>query len=133
MPLAFQRQSQDYRYMLFAKEIDNRQKFAVLMQGVCTLEECEAWLNAYPLWAFPDPDEIPRNKDYFQHENQVKTHVIGVTSVSCLRGVTGMPAWWYRFEQEFGQFRFTDPYSFHVWRHFFYLAASVFVPVHHVT
>ena len=113
MPLTFQKETQDFRYLFFVNESDGRY-MVMLISGVCTMTECLSFVSAYPVdMITPNVQHrIPRGDMYFQHEVTIK--------VKCYNqpGQT-MPDWLkYLAEQFGGKLRFTDAYTFHLAKHF---------------
>ena len=113
MPLVFQDEAPDYRYMILAKESGGRY-VVMLISGVCTLAECCAFVSAYPDYKITtnDVNEIPDYKMYFQHEVTTK-----VSGFSPKEPGQSMLAWLIYFAEHFGQLRFIDAYTFHVSKH----------------
>ena len=120
MPLEFQTRSSDHRYLIIAVETilsperGDNPKFAMLFDGVFTLEQCEAYLRAMD---FTDFNPLPPLDAFFQ-PRKVGLRVLGA---HCSHGIIG-PPWWHHFKElfgkEFGNLEFTDEYSFHIWYHF---------------
>ena len=114
MPLVFQKEPPDYRYMIFVNESGGRY-MVMLISGVCTMEECRSYVSAYPADMITPAEQhkIPRKNMHFQHNV--------TTNVDCYnpqRPGQSMPDWLVYLAEHFGQLRFIDAYTFHVAKHF---------------
>ena len=122
MPLVFQKETPDYRYMIFVKESGGRY-VVMLIQGVCTMAECRSFASVYPVH-FITPAEaykIPDAEVHFQHE--VTSNVSGF---SVAYPGQSTPDWLIYFAEHFGQLRFIDAYTFHVSKHLCFAIAHGF-------
>ena len=114
MPLVFQKETPDYRYMVVVAESGGRH-VVMLISGVCTMAECGSFVSAYP------PDEIihdkqhkiPRTTRNFQHDVKVRVDCYYPRAPG-----QSMPDWLVYLAEHFGQLRFIDAYTFHVAKHF---------------
>ena len=121
MPLVFQKEPPDYRYMIFVNESGGRY-MVVLKSGVCTMEECRSYVSAYPADMITPAEQhkIPRKKMHFQHKV--------TTNVDCYnpqRPGQSMPDWLVYLAEHFGLLRFIDAYTFHVTKHFMLSNAGI--------
>ena len=122
MPLVFQKEPPDYRYMIFANESGGRY-MVMLISGVCTMEECLSFVSAYPTDVITPSEthKIPRKNMHFQHTS-VTTNVDWYNP-----GLPGqpMPDWLVYLAEHFGLLRFIDAYTFHVTEHFMLSNAGI--------
>jgi hypothetical protein len=128
MPLSLQQQSLPReRYLMIAVETlwkgltqtDSPAYIAMLIKGVFTLEECEAWLSAFPFGAMtPAQTQIPDLNAYFENH---KTVIWQTTCATPARG-TIEASWWRPFNQafyyEFDNLKLADEYTWEIWKHF---------------
>jgi hypothetical protein len=125
MPLSLQQQSLPReRYLMIAVETLRKRSrkpihTAMLIKGVFTLEECEAWLSAFPFGAMtPAQAQIPDLNAYFENH---KTVIWQTTCATPARG-TIEASWWRPFNQafyyEFDNLKLADEYTWEIWKHF---------------
>jgi hypothetical protein len=125
MPLSLQQQSLPReRYLMIAVETLRKRSrkpihTAMLIKGVFTLEECEAWLSAFPFGAMtPAQTQIPDLNAYFENH---KTVIWQTTCATPARG-TIEASWWRPFNQafyyEFDNLKLADEYTWEIWKHF---------------
>ena len=116
MPLVFQKETPDYRYMIFVVKQSSERHVVMLISGVCTMAECRMFVSAYP------PDEIIHDKEHkiprtmtrnFQHDVKVRVDCYYPRAPG-----QSMPDWLVYLAEHFGQLRFIDAYTFHVAKHF---------------
>jgi hypothetical protein len=128
MPLSVQQQNlPGERYLMIAVETlwkgltqtDSPAYIAMLIKGVFTLEECEAWLRAFPFDVMqPAQAEIPDLNAFFEKYDTV---IWQTTSASSACG-TIEASWWSPFKQafdyEFDNLKLADEYTWEIWKHF---------------
>ena len=115
MPLVFQKETLDYRYMIFVVKQSSGRHVVMLISGVCTMAECRSYVSAYPADRVTRSQQhkIPRNHLHFQHDVKVK-----VDSYYPKAPGQSMPDWLVYLAEHFGLLRFIDAYAFHVAKHF---------------
>ena len=128
MPLSLQQQNlPGERYLMIAvgtlwkglTQTDSPAYIAMLIKGVFTLEECEAWLRAFPFDVMqPAQAEIPDLNAFFEKYDTV---IWQTTSASSACG-TIEASWWSPFKQafdyEFDNLKLADEYTWEIWKHF---------------
>lgn len=125
MPLSLQQQSlPGERYLMIAVETLRKRSrkqihIAMLIKGVFTLEECEAWLSAFPFDVMtPAQAAIPDLNAYFENDETV------IWQTTCASSACGTieASWWSPFKQaiyyEFDNLKLADEYTWEIWNHF---------------
>ena len=121
MPLSLQQQSlPGERYLMIAVERPRKQiHIAMLIKGVFTFDECEAWLSAFPFDVMtPAQAETPDLHAYFENHETV------IWQTTCASSACGTieASWWSPFKQafyyEFDNLKLADEYTWEIWNHF---------------